>query len=83
MSYSFPKELQQLVERQLATGSYASEDEVLIDAMNALQDRKDRLRQWREEIHQRIAELDRGEGIELAGEQALLEFGEKLKAEMR
>ena len=83
MSYSFPKELQQLVERQLATGSYASEDEVLIDAMNALQDRKDRLRQWREEIHQRIGELDRGEGIELAGEQALLEFGERLKAEAR
>jgi predicted transcriptional regulator len=39
MSYSFPPVLDQLVRDELATGVYRSEDEVLVEAMQALRDR--------------------------------------------
>jgi predicted transcriptional regulator len=39
MSYSFPPILDQLVREELATGVYRSEDDVLVEAMQALRDR--------------------------------------------
>ena len=83
MLYAFPSELQQLVQQELATGNYASEDEVLLNAMQALRDRQEGLRQWRAEIQARIDSLDRGQGIEFDDEQALRAFAEQLKAESR
>jgi Arc/MetJ-type ribon-helix-helix transcriptional regulator len=83
MSYAFPTELQQLVENELLTGNYASEDEVLLDALTALRQREESHGRWKAEIQSRIASLDRGEGIELADEQALRAFAEEVKAEGR
>ena len=83
MSYPFPAELQQLVQHELATGNYTSEDEVLLNAMRALRERQEALRQWKAEIQSRIDSLDRGEGIELEDEQALRAFAEEIKAESR
>jgi predicted transcriptional regulator len=39
MSYPFPPVLDQLFREELATGVYRSEDEVLVEAMQALRDR--------------------------------------------
>jgi Arc/MetJ-type ribon-helix-helix transcriptional regulator len=39
VSYSFPSELDRLVREELATGIYASEDELLLEAVCALRDR--------------------------------------------
>lgn len=39
MSYPFPPDLDRMVRHKLATGEYASEDEVLLEAMRALADR--------------------------------------------
>jgi Arc/MetJ-type ribon-helix-helix transcriptional regulator len=39
MSYSFPPELDRLVREELSTGVYASEDELLLEAVHALRDR--------------------------------------------
>jgi Arc/MetJ-type ribon-helix-helix transcriptional regulator len=36
MPYSFPPEVQRLVETRMASGKYASEDELLRDALEAL-----------------------------------------------
>ncbi|MHB8898286.1 MAG: ribbon-helix-helix domain-containing protein [Thermoguttaceae bacterium] len=83
MSYSFPAELEQLVQRQLASGNYANEDEVLLEAMKALSEREALLQQWKAEIQDRIDSLDRGEGIELEDERALRAFSEKVKNEGR
>jgi Arc/MetJ-type ribon-helix-helix transcriptional regulator len=41
MSYVLPPELERLVREELATGVYASEDEVLLEAMRALHERDD------------------------------------------
>lgn len=36
MTYSFPPEVKQLVESRMASGKYATEDELLRDALEAL-----------------------------------------------
>lgn len=36
MGYSFPADLKQLIEQQMATGRYHSEDELIRDALAAL-----------------------------------------------
>lgn len=40
MSYAFPPDLEQLVNLQLTSGNYHSEDDVLRAALRALQDRQ-------------------------------------------
>jgi Arc/MetJ-type ribon-helix-helix transcriptional regulator len=54
MPYSFPPEVQRLVETRMASGKYASEDELLRDALEALaaeseelQAIQDALTEWR------------------------------------
>ena len=83
MSYPFPAELQQLVDRELSTGSYANEDEVLLEAMRALRERAEAFQQWRAEIQSRIESLDRGEGIVLEDEKALREFADDIQRQGR
>lgn len=39
MSYAFPPELDRMVREALASGAYASEDELLLEAVRALRDR--------------------------------------------
>jgi len=56
MSYPFPPELERLVRRRLATGEYASEDDVLLDAMLALEKRDATVAAIREGI----ADMDAG-----------------------
>ncbi len=62
MPYSFPPDLQEQVAAMLATGQYASEDEVLRDAVEALR--------WEQEeraaVLAAVADVDAGEaGIPL------------------
>ena len=40
MSYQFPPDLQKLVHEQMTSGAYGSEDEVLREALKALQDQR-------------------------------------------
>ena len=83
MSYSFPAELQRLIQVELATGNYVDEDELLLYAMQALQERKEEIQQWKAEVHGRIEALNRGEGIELEDERALRAFADDIKSEGR
>lgn len=48
MSYSFPPEIDRLFRDRLSSGLYSSEDEVLLEAMLALQDRDEALAGARE-----------------------------------
>ncbi len=52
MTYTFPPDLQKLVEAQLASGRYVGEDDVLRDAMRALSDEHDDLDAVRAAISQ-------------------------------
>jgi Arc/MetJ-type ribon-helix-helix transcriptional regulator len=83
MSYSFPPELQQIVSQELATGNYASEDELLLEAVRLLRQREEDLRNFEAKLEGRLAQLDRGEAIELEGEAALREFFDDIQARGR
>jgi predicted transcriptional regulator len=56
MLYPFPPELDRLVREELATGIYRSEDDVLVEAMQALRDRDETIAGIREGL----ADLDAG-----------------------
>jgi predicted transcriptional regulator len=56
VSYPFPPELDQLVREGLASGGYASEDALLLEAMFALRDRDEAT----VGIQQGLADLDAG-----------------------
>ena len=56
MSYLFPPALDRLVREELATGTYRSEDDVLVEAMQALRDRDEAIAGIREGL----SDLDAG-----------------------
>lgn len=56
MAYPFPPMLDQLVREELATGVYGSEDDVLVEAMQALRDRDEAIAGIREGL----SDLDAG-----------------------
>jgi len=56
MPYPFPPVLDQLVREELATGAYRSEDDVLVEAMQALRDRDEAVAGIREGL----SDLDAG-----------------------
>ena len=74
MAYCFPPELQQLVRQELASGSYSSEDELLLEAVRLLHQREVDLQNFKAQLRGRLDRLDRGEGIELENEAALRAF---------
>ncbi len=62
MNYQFPPDVDELVQKQLATGQYVSEDAVLLDALQTL----DAERQEWAAIQEGLSTLDQGhEGISL------------------
>ena len=48
MSYSFPPEIDRLLQDRLSSGLYSSEDQVLLEAMLTLQDRDETIAAVRE-----------------------------------
>ena len=65
MAYQFPPELEERVREHMASGQYASEDQLLTDAFLALDDVQTRQARLREEIQQRVAKSGRGDSSPL------------------
>jgi antitoxin ParD1/3/4 len=65
---SFPADLKQFVDDQVAQGKYDSASAVVNDAVRLLRDREERLRTLRRDIDNGIAQLDAGEFIELTSQ---------------
>jgi Arc/MetJ-type ribon-helix-helix transcriptional regulator len=61
MSYPFPPDVGQLVQEHMTLGGYASEDDVLRDALLALSQRREVLT----DINEGITELENGGGVPL------------------
>ncbi len=74
MGYSFPSELHHMIAQELASGDYASEDDLLLEAVRLLRQRSEDLRQFKSQFQGRIDRLDRAGGIELEDEIALRAF---------
>ncbi|MBW3600470.1 MAG: hypothetical protein KY475_24800 [Planctomycetes bacterium] len=74
-------ELNQLVHEELAAGGYASEEDVLLAGVKALRELRSHER-LRGAIRIGLAQLDRGEGIVLDGDDALGHFFDEIDAEV-
>lgn len=74
MPYAFPPELQQIVHHELARGNYASEDDMLLEAVRLLHRRDEHLREFKAKLRGRLDQLDHGDVIELEDEAALRLF---------
>jgi hypothetical protein len=74
MSYSFSVELQQLVRQEFALGGYASEDELLLEAVRLLHQHGEDLRKFKAQLQGRLDRLDQGQALDCEDEAALRAF---------
>ncbi len=62
MAQSFPTDLEEFIEREIASGRYASRDEVMLEGIRLLkQDREEAL----QGITEGLESMERGEGVPL------------------
>jgi antitoxin ParD1/3/4 len=69
MTDAIPSDLEQFVQQQVAAGEYHSQDEVVVAGLQVLREVKRRQAEFREQVQVGLDQLDRGEGIELAGDE--------------
>ena len=79
---SFPPELGEFVEQQLAAGRYQSEQELVVDAVRVLRDLQVQQEQFRDDVQQGMEQLERGE-FNQYNEEGLRERFEQLKDRVR
>lgn len=77
MSTSLPSDLETFGQHEVESGNFPSPDEVVSEGLRLLRERK--LYELRREIDAGMAQIERGEGIELNDGQALREFFEDIK----
>ena len=81
MSVSLPPDLEQFVRQELANGGYTSEDEILLEGLRLLQERKKRLQNLQKDIRIGLDQLDRGEGVLLDMEEIKEKVTQRLSEE--
>ena len=75
-------ELNDLLRERLATGSYRSDEDVLLAGLKALNDLEATEREFREQFQRRRETLQAGKGIAIEGDEGLGEFFDDLDAEV-
>jgi putative addiction module CopG family antidote len=81
MKHAYPPDILQFVQQSLAAGEYASEDDVVIAAMRALRDVRQRHQTLRDDVQAAIAELDQGQAAPWDIEEMKAELSGQLDAE--
>ena len=66
-----PSDLAQFVSDQIGSGKYASQSEVVLDALRLMRDRERRVEEVRGEMAPALEGLERGEGRELGVEDVI------------
>ncbi len=77
MSSPLPPDLETFVRHEVAVGNYPRAEDVISDGLRLLRERK--LYELRRDIDAGLAQIERGEGIELRDDDALREFFEDIK----
>ena len=75
-----PADLSQFVKAEVASGNFASEEQVVIEGVQLLRERKERLERLRADLQAARDQYDRGEFTEYTKE-SLREFFERLCAD--
>ena len=73
MSKSYPPELEQFVKQELANGTNENEEELVIDALTAFREMKQRHDELRRDVQRSIEQADRGEVAPLDTEATIAE----------
>jgi Arc/MetJ-type ribon-helix-helix transcriptional regulator len=82
VDYQFPDDVEQLIRERMALGLYASEDEVLRDALGALDEREqERLVRWDARNRLAIEQSKQGLSRPLNDEQVLARLRKRLAQE--
>lgn len=82
MSFQLPPDVEQLVKERIASGVYKSEDDVLRDAMRALEQlEQDRIARWDERNRLAIEQSQQGLSKPLNDERVLARLRERLARE--
>jgi Arc/MetJ-type ribon-helix-helix transcriptional regulator len=82
MSSVYPSDVQQFVAQELAAGRYRSESDLVVDAVRKLRDEHENARQFKGQLKERIAGLNRGEGIRVENDKALSELLNQIDLEV-
>ncbi len=82
-SLQLPHDLQDLVNEELATGRYASSEDVLKAAVHLLREQDRCFEEFRVEVHSRIKSLENGDAIMLEDESALGVFFDDIRSRGR
>ncbi|MDZ7959001.1 MAG: type II toxin-antitoxin system ParD family antitoxin [Aulosira sp. DedQUE10] len=81
MNVNLKPEEEQFIQAKLATGKYETAYEVIVEALQLLEERDKHYEKWVEETRKKvaigIAQLDRGEGID--GKIAIARLRDKLR----
>jgi antitoxin ParD1/3/4 len=81
MNINLKPEEEQFIQAKLKTGKYETAYQVIVEALQLLEERDKHYEKWVEETREKvaigIAQLDRGEGID--GEIAIARLREKLR----
>jgi antitoxin ParD1/3/4 len=77
MSSPLPPDLETFVQQEVASGNYPSPEEVISEGLRLLRERK--VYELRREIDAGLAQIERGEGIELKDDEVLREFFEDIR----
>ena len=78
MTIELPPELEAFVKQEIETGNYASKEEVVARGLELLRELK--IHELRRKVQVGVDELERGDVIELTGEEALKTFFDGLIA---
>ena len=82
MAYQFPADVEQLIKERMALGVYSSEDEVLRDALGALEQlEQERLARWDERNRLAIEQSEQGLSRPLDDKRVLARLRERLARE--
>jgi Arc/MetJ-type ribon-helix-helix transcriptional regulator len=82
MAYQFPPDVERLVKDRMASGNYASEDEILRDALGALEQLEhDTIKRWDERAQLSAEQSARGLSKPLDDAKVLARLRERLAKE--
>lgn len=83
MKITLNPDLERFIKSKIADGEFASPDDFMNEATRIYREIELQHAELKAELKERLAQLDRGEGIKLEGDDQLREFFDSIKARGR
>jgi putative addiction module CopG family antidote len=83
MVEALSSDIRQFIREEIASGHYSSEQELVQEAVRFFRESKERFRQLKDEIGQRVAGMDSGQGIEINSDTELAAFFHEIESDVR